>query len=67
MLIEMKLKYINDVLFLAIWHKYGVASLYVCKKEKHTKLPRICKKSAINMLPKLYARLPSLDRLIFPA
>lgn len=55
------------VLFSAIWHEYGVASLYVCKKEKHTKLPHTWEKSAINMLPKLYARLPSLDRLIFPA
>ncbi len=55
------------VLFSAIWHKYGEVSLYVCKKEKHILLPRTHKKSAINMLSKQYARLPSLDRLIFPA
>lgn len=53
------------VLFSAIWHKYGEVSLYVCKKEKHTQLPRTCKKSAINMLSKMYARLPSLDSFIF--
>ena len=55
------------VLFSAIWHKYGEASLYVCKKEKHTQLPRTCKKYAINVLSKMHACLPSLDRLIFPA
>ena len=60
----MKLEYINNVLFLAIWHKYGEASFYVCKREKYTKLPRICKKHRINVLSKMHACLSNMDFFI---